>query len=115
AEHVRDRAHPAHRDELVEEVLEGEALAADELGGHLLLLVRVERGLRLLDEREHVAHAEDPARHPVGGGEAEVRELLTGGREEDRLAGDLTDGEGGATAGVTVQFGEYDAGDAHAV
>ena len=72
-------------------------------------------GLGLLDEGHHVAHAEDAARHPLGVEDVEVLELLAGRREQDRLAGDLPDRQRGATARVTVQFGEYDAGDAHAV
>src|SRR3712207_9057273 len=59
AEQVGDRPHLADGHHLLEEVLEGEALAADELAGHLLGLVGVERLLGLLDEGEDVAHPED--------------------------------------------------------
>ena len=60
-----------------------------QLGGHLLLLIGVEGLLGLLDQGEHVAHAEDPAGHPVGVEDVEVLQLLAGGGEQDRLAGDL--------------------------
>jgi hypothetical protein len=115
AEQVGDRAHLADRDHLLEEVLQGELLAAEQLGGHLLGLVLVEGLLGLLDEGEHVAHAEDAASHPVGVEDVEVLELLAGGREHDRLAGDLPRRQRGATAGVAVELGEHHAGDADAV
>ena len=63
-------------------------------------------GLGLLDEREHVAHAEDAARHAVGVERLEVVELLAGTREEDRLADDLLHRQRGATARVAVDLGE---------
>src|SRR5205823_2381760 len=53
--------------------------------------------------------------HPVRMEDVEVFELLAGGREQDRLTGDLPHGQGGAAARVTVQFGQNDAGDADAV
>ena len=62
---VLDRAHLAHLAHLVEEVVEGE-LPLAQLLLRLHRLIGVERGLGLLDEREHVAHAEDAAREPVG-------------------------------------------------
>ena len=72
AEQVGDRAHLADRHHLLEEVLEGEALAGGELAGHPLGLVGVEGLLGLLDEREHVAHAEDARGHPLGVEDVEV-------------------------------------------
>ena len=59
-----------------------------------------------------VAHAEDPAGHAIGMEDVEVFELLAGGGEEDRLAGDLADAQRGTTAGVAVELGEDDTGDA---
>ena len=41
------------------------AFAAQALGGHRLGLAGVEVALRLLDERQHVAHPEDPTGHPL--------------------------------------------------
>jgi hypothetical protein len=63
----------------------------------------------LLDERQHVAHAEDALRHPVGMEALEVAELLARGREQDRLAGDRLDRQRGAAAGVAVELGQHDA------
>ena len=108
AEDARERAHLAHLLELVEEVLEGE-LGAAELGLHLRRLLLVERLLGLLDEAQHVAHAEDAARHAVGVEDVEVVELLAGAGELDGLAGDGADAQRGAAAGVAVELGEHDA------
>jgi hypothetical protein len=54
-EHVGDRAHPAKRGHLLQEVLEGEGAPPHELGGHALPSCLVERGLGLLDEGQYVA------------------------------------------------------------
>ena len=51
-------------------------------------LLGVEGLLGLLDQGEHVAHVEDARGHPVGVEEVEVGQLLAGGGEHDRLAGD---------------------------
>ena len=83
-------------------------LAVELLGG-LGGLVLVERLLGLLDQGEHVAHVEDARGHPVGVEQVEVGQLLAGRGEHDRLAGDRGDRQRGATAGVTVELGEYDA------
>ena len=107
--------HAANRLQLLEEVLERELVAGAELGGHLLGFGLVEVLLGLLDERQHVAHAEDARGHPVGMEDVEVLELLAVGREHDRLAGDLAHRQRGATAGVAVELGEHDAGEADSV
>ena len=86
-EHVLERAHLPHLPHLGEEVLERELLLADlalELGG----LVGVGDRLRLLDQREDVAHAEDPARHPLGVEALELLDPLAVRGVHDRLAGD---------------------------
>src|SRR3954469_19800107 len=60
-----ERAHLPDLLHLLQEVLERELLLADlplEIGGLFL----VELVLRLLDQRDDVAHAEDPTGHPVG-------------------------------------------------
>ena len=88
---------------------------AVDLRGHLRGLVGVERLLGLLDQGEHVAHAEDARGHPVGVEDVEVLELLAVGREHDRPAGDLRDRQRGTTAGVAVELGQHDAGEADAV
>src|SRR5829696_5002113 len=98
-----ERAHVAHLLHLIEKVVERERLLADLLL-ELLGLPLVHLALGLLDERHHVAHAEDALGHPVRVEALEVPELLTGGGIEDRLAGDSLDRERGTAAGVAVQL-----------
>ena len=74
-----------------------------------LRLVLLDRLLGLLDERQDVAHPEDPLRHPVRVEALEVAQLLARGGEHDRLAGDRLDRQRGAAAGVAVELGEHDA------
>src|SRR5207342_3401625 len=65
AEQVPDRAQLAHHGQLLDKVLQREALAGGDLAGHGRGLLFVERPLCLLDQGEHVAHVEDARRHPV--------------------------------------------------
>ena len=69
-------------------------------------LLLVERRLGLLDERHHVAHAEDAARHAVGVERLEVLELLAGAGEEDRLADHFLHRQRRAATRVAVDLGE---------
>src|SRR6202795_4404478 len=67
-DHVHDLAERPHRAELLElggEILERERLVADLLGERLGLRL-VDIGLGLLDQAEHVAHAENALGQPVG-------------------------------------------------
>ena len=82
--------------------------ASRELRGLLL----VEGLLGPLDERHHVAHAEDPAGEAVGVEHLERVGLLAGAEELDRDAGDRADRQGRAAAGVAVDLGQHQAGDA---
>src|SRR3990170_8789305 len=75
----------------------------------LLLLVLGDRRLGLLDQRQHIAHAEDPRRHPIRVEVLELIEFLADGDELDRLAGYRLHRERGATAGVAVELGQHDA------
>ena len=68
--------------------------------------VLVHGPLGLLDQREHVAHAEDPVGHAVRVEQVEVAELLPRRREDDRAAHHLLHTERGAAAGVAVELGE---------
>ena len=105
---ARQRTHLLDLLHLLEEVVEGE-LALEELGRGRLGLVLLVDLLGLLDQGEHVAHAEDATGEAIGVEEVEVVELLAGGREGDRSPDDLLDRQGGATAGVAVELGEDDA------
>ena len=111
SQQVADRAHLADGQHLLEEVLQRQFTGAD-LGGGVFGLLGIEDLLGLLDEAQHIAHAEDPAGHPVGVEDVEVVQLLAGGREQDRHAGDLADRQRRATAGVAVELGQHHAGEA---
>ena len=113
-EQVADGAHLADHEHLVKEVVERHLARADLRCGLLGLLV-VEGGLSLLDEGEQVAHTEDAARHALRVEDVEVVELLAGRCKKNGLAGDLTDGQRGTTAGVAIELGEHDTGEVHAV
>ena len=102
---LADRPHLLDLLELVEHVLEGEARLA-ELLLHLLGLVDVEGLLRPFDERQDVAHPEDPAGQAVRVERLEGIGLLAGAEELDRQPGDRRDAERGAAAGVAVDLGQ---------
>ena len=110
AAHARDHPHElAHRAhlldllDLLEEVLEGELRLA-QLLLHLRRLLLVDVLLGPLDERHHVAHAEDPAGEAVRMEDLERVGLLAGPHELDGEAGHGADREGRATAGVAVDL-----------
>ena len=94
--------------ELLQEVLEGEAALHHPRAADLATTSWSIGPLGLLDQAEHVAHAEDAVGHAVGVEEVEVGEPLAGGGEDDRPADHLLDREGGAAAGVAVELGEDD-------
>ena len=97
--------------QLVAEIFEREAVAEESFLGELLGLLAVERGFGLLDERKHVAHAEDAADDAVGMKRLEGVGLFAHADELDGLAGDVADGERRAAAGVAVHLGEDHAGE----
>ena len=84
-------------------------------GAHPLLqrlrLLSVDRLLRLLDQAEHVAHAEDARGEAVGMERLEGVDLLAGADELDRQAGDRADRERRAAAGIAVHLGDDEAAD----
>ncbi len=67
------------------QVLEVEILAACNLARELLGLVAIDLAGHLLDERQHVAHAENPRRHALGLEGLERVRLLADADEQDRL------------------------------
>ena len=100
--HLAD--HPVAREEVVER-----ELARADAPLHLRLLVHLDRGLGLLDQREHVAHAEDPRRHAVGMEVLELVELLAHRDELHRPPGDRPHRERRAAARVAVELRQDDA------
>ena len=106
AEQVPDRPELADHGQLLDEILEREALARGDPAGQVGGLVGVEGLLGLLDQGEDVTEVEDPRRHPVRVEQVEVLELLPRRREHDRPAGQLHDGQRGAAPGVAVELGQ---------
>ncbi|CAB4858711.1 unannotated protein [freshwater metagenome] len=109
-EQVVDWAHLLDGLHLLEEVVEGE-FTLHEAGSSGFGLLLVEGLLGLFDEAEHVAHAEDPARHAIGVELLEGVQFLAGAGEGDRSADDLFDAQRRSTAGVAVELGQDDAVD----
>src|SRR5207247_9511886 len=72
-------------------------------GGRLLGIDRV---LCLLDQREDVAHPEDPSRHPIRVERLEVIQSLAGTGEEDGPAGHRGHRQGGPATSVPVELRE---------
>ncbi len=106
-----ERAHPLDRPELAAEVVERELVLA-ELGFERFGLVFVDRLLRLLDERQHVAHAEHARDDAIRVKELEVLEALAAADERNRHPDDRHHGEGCAAPRVAVELRQHDAGDA---
>src|SRR5512133_864090 len=94
------RPHSAQHLVALQEVVERE-LALHHPALELLALVFLDRRLGLLDQAEHVAHAEDPRRHPVRVEVLELVDLLADRNELDRLAGDGVDRKGRAAARIS--------------
>ena len=78
---------------------------------HGLGFVGLEGALRLLDQGEHVAHAEDAARHALGVEYLEIGKFFTDADVLHRSAGYGLDGQGRAASGVAVHLGQYHAGE----
>ena len=107
-EDALERPHAAKHLVAREEVVEAE-LALHHAALELFLLVLLDRRLGALDQREDVAHAEDPRRHPVRVEPVERVELLADRRELDRLAGHRAHRERRAAARVAVELRQHDA------
>ena len=106
--HALQRAHLLEHPRRGEEVVERE-LSLPEPPLHLLLLVLLDGLLRLLDERQHVPHAEDAGGHAIRVEDLQLVELLAHRGELHRAPGDRLDGERGAATCVAVQLRQHDA------
>ena len=116
-QHLQNRFHRAELldlPQLVAEVFEREAVAEQRFLGQLLGLLAVERGFGFLDERKHVAHAEDAADDAIGMERLEGVRLFAHADELDGLAGDVANRERRAAAGVAVHLGQDHAGEPEA-
>ena len=96
--------------ELSEQVVEIKAVRHD-FFRHLLGFLLVELVLRILDQRQHVAHAQNAARHAVGVEYLQILELFAGAGKFDGLAGDCLDRQRRTASGVAVELGDDDARD----
>ena len=115
-EQVADRPHLAHGLHLLEEVLERRSPRRPASCRPSSRPASASKCLLgLLDQGEHVAHAEDARGHPLGVEDVEVGELLAAAGEQDRHAGEVADRQRRAAAGVAVELGEDDAGEPDAV
>ena len=97
--------------ELIEIVRQREAVLFQlffQLLGLLFIIVL----LGLFNKGQHIAHAEDPAGHPIRMERLNHIQLFAGAYKFDRLAGGGLDGKGCAASCVAVQLGEYHAVDA---
>ncbi len=92
--------------QLIAEVFEVEALALFQLLGQFVGLVLVQRRFGLLDQAEHVAHAEDPRGDTLRVERIERFALLAHTDELDRLAGDGAHRQRGTATGVAVDLGQ---------
>ncbi len=70
----------------------------------------VDFGFDLLDEREHVAHAEDARGHAVGIEDVEIGVFFAHADELDRTVDDGLDRQRRAAAGIAIELGQHDAG-----
>ena len=90
---IQQRAHIAHfldLGELVAKIIEVELIARLDLGGKLFGLGDVDVLVRLLDERDDVAHAQYALRHAFGVKRLKAVEFFRNPDELERLAGDVT-------------------------
>ena len=105
ARQVLQIAHALELDELIVKIGEGEFVGA-ELLFQLLRLFLIERRLRLFDEREHIAHAEDARRHASRVERLDLVELFAHADELDGLARNGFHRERRAAARVAVELGQ---------
>src|SRR5215213_9005726 len=110
---LRERAHALDLPQLRAEVVERELVLLKFFELRLGLRL-IDLRLHLLDEREHVAHAEYALRDAVGVEGFERVVLLADADELHGLTRHLLDGERGAAAGVAVHLRQDDARDAYA-
>ena len=111
---VHERGHATHLLQLFQLALEidqVETLALGHLLGELLGFIDVNLLLDLLDQCDHVAHAEDASCHAFGIERLQRLEFLAHAHHDDGFAGHLAHRQRGATARVTIGLGEDDAGE----
>ena len=103
-------AHLAQLGHLLHVVGERKAVLA-KLLLQLRRLLLVKALLRLLDKREHIAHAQNAGGHAFGVEKLDHVQLLARAHKLDGLPCGRPDGEGRAAPGVAVQLGQQNAVD----
>ena len=103
AEHFLHRAHVFHFLQLIVKIGQRQLAGHHLLGGFGCLLL-IEGLLRLFDQRQHIAHAEDAACHTVRVERLDIAELLARADELDRLAGNGLDRKRCTAACVAVHL-----------
>ncbi len=99
---------------MFEEVLQRELVLLD-VAGKLLGLLLIHLGLGLLDETEHVAHAQDSLGHPVGMERLQIGDLLTHPDKFDWFICDVMYRESCAAACISIELGQDHARKADAI
>src|SRR5690606_33252900 len=97
--------------QLLLEILQVEAFALLDLRSQLLRFFLIYFLFYILDQRQHVAHAEDAGGNAIGMEGFETIDLLTDAEELDRLAGDMTHRQRSTAARVAVGLGEDHTGE----
>ena len=103
ARQILQASHALELDKLIVKVSEGELVGLElllELGG----LFRVERGLRLFNERQNVSHAENTRRHASGVEGLDLIELFARADKLDGLSCDGFDRKRSAASRVAVEL-----------
>src|SRR5690606_3335371 len=98
---VQQRRNPAHAlqlHQLLVQVLEVEVVALFELASKLLGLFAIEIALNVLDQRQHIAHAQDTGGDAISAKRLERLSLLASTDEKDWPARDLPHRQGCAAA-----------------
>ena len=96
--------------QLIAKIFQGEAIPSHGLGGHLLGLLLIYLLFRFFDQRENVAHSEDPRHNSIRMERFERVVFLAYADELNRLTCDLADRKRRATARIAVHFCEHNAG-----
>ena len=106
AHQSRNAAHTMNLAQLLEEVLQVKLTALVHLFGELLRLLLINLGFGLFNQRQHIAHSQNPPRHTIGMERLQAIQFFACAQKLDRLTGNLPDRQGGPTPGIPISFGE---------
>lgn len=112
AQQLADGAEFAHLLELFGEVFKGE-FAGEHFLGAAGGLFGIQVGFGFFNQAEHIAHAKDAPGQAGGVEDFQAVEVFADAEVFDGHAGNAADADGGAAAGIAIQFGEGQAGEGH--